>query len=43
MHCEMLSGAPGHGTELTPMLYCNIRHRSHWNLIIMERHVAIIY
>ena len=43
MHCEMLSGAPGHGTKLTPMLYCNIRHRSHWNLVIMGRHVAIIH
>lgn len=42
MRCEMLSGAPGRGTELTPMLFCNTKHRSQRNLVIMGKHVAIL-
>ena len=42
MRCEMLSGAPGRGTELTPMLYSNTKHRSQRNLVIMGKHVAIL-
>lgn len=42
MRCEMLSGAPGRGTELTPMLFCNTKLRSQRNLVIMGKHVSIL-
>lgn len=41
IRCEMLSGAPGRGTELTPMSFCNTKYRSR-NLIIMDKHVTIL-
>jgi len=42
MHCEMLSGAPGQGTELTPMTFCNTQHRSQRNLVILGHHITIL-
>ena len=42
MRCEMLGGAPGRGTELTAMTFCNTTHRSQRNLVILGCHVSIL-
>jgi hypothetical protein len=42
LRCEMLSGAPGRGTELTAMTYRNTRTRPTRNLVILGRHVAML-
>ena len=42
LRCEMLSGAPGRGTELTPMTFCNTKHRLQRNLVIMGKHVTLL-
>ncbi|KAG1854259.1 hypothetical protein F4604DRAFT_1591328, partial [Suillus subluteus] len=40
--CEMLSGAPGRGTELTAMMYRNTRTRTTRNLVILGKHVTML-
>ena len=40
--CEMLSRAPGRGMELMPMTFCNTKHHSQCNLVIMGKHVALL-
>ncbi|KAI6139458.1 hypothetical protein BKA82DRAFT_36655 [Pisolithus tinctorius] len=40
--CETLSGAPGRGTELTPLTFCNTRERTQRNVVILGQHVALL-
>ncbi|KAH7918103.1 hypothetical protein BV22DRAFT_985743, partial [Leucogyrophana mollusca] len=40
--CEMLSGAPGRGTELTAMAYCNTRLRPRRNLCVLGDHLSML-
>lgn len=42
LRCEMLSGAPGRGTELTAMTYRNTSTRPTRNLVILGKHVAML-
>jgi hypothetical protein len=42
LRCEMLSGAPGRGTELTAMMYHNTSTRPMRNLVILGKHVAML-
>jgi len=42
LRCEMLSGAPGRGTELTAMTYRNTRTRTTRNLVILGKHITIL-
>lgn len=40
--CEMLSGAPGRGTELTAMTYRNTKYRSQRNLVMLGKHLTML-
>jgi hypothetical protein len=42
LRCEMLSGSPGRGTELTAMTYRNTRTRTTRNLVVLGKHVVIL-
>ncbi|KAG2741288.1 hypothetical protein P692DRAFT_201655850, partial [Suillus brevipes Sb2] len=42
LRCEMLSGSPGRGTELTAMMYRNTRTRSTRNLVVLGKHVTML-
>jgi hypothetical protein len=42
LRCEMLSGAPGRGTELTAMTYRNTRTRPTRNLVVLGKHIAML-
>ncbi|KAG2063234.1 hypothetical protein BDR04DRAFT_1123399, partial [Suillus decipiens] len=42
LRCEMLSGAPGRGTELTAMTYRNTRTRPTRNLVILGKHITML-
>ncbi|KAH7903590.1 hypothetical protein BJ138DRAFT_1020380, partial [Hygrophoropsis aurantiaca] len=40
--CEMLSGAPSRGTELTSMTFCNTKTQDIRNLCILGNHVTLL-
>ncbi|KAG2126628.1 uncharacterized protein EDB93DRAFT_1096999 [Suillus bovinus] len=40
--CEMLSGAPGRGTELTAMTYRNTKTRSQRNLVMLGKNLTML-
>ncbi|KAI5981269.1 hypothetical protein EDC04DRAFT_2617498 [Pisolithus marmoratus] len=40
--CETLSGAPGHGTELTPLTFCNTREWPQRSVVILGKYVALL-
>ncbi|KAG2134990.1 hypothetical protein BD769DRAFT_1352930 [Suillus cothurnatus] len=42
LRCEMLSGAPGRGTELTAMTYRNTRTRPTRNLVLLGKHITML-
>ncbi|KAG2365348.1 hypothetical protein BDR07DRAFT_1277326, partial [Suillus spraguei] len=42
LRCEMLSGAPGRGTELTAMTYRNTRTRPTRNLVMLGKHITML-
>ncbi|KAG2045911.1 hypothetical protein BDR06DRAFT_1000782 [Suillus hirtellus] len=42
LRCEMLSGSPGRGTELTAMMYRNTSTRTTRNLVILGNHVTML-
>ncbi|KAH7917321.1 hypothetical protein BV22DRAFT_1026593, partial [Leucogyrophana mollusca] len=42
LRCEMLSGAPSRGTEITPMTFCNVKTQDIRNLCILGKHVTIL-
>lgn len=42
LRCEMLSGAPGRGTELTAMTYRNTRTRPTRNLVVLGKHITML-
>ncbi|KAG2063025.1 hypothetical protein BDR04DRAFT_953732, partial [Suillus decipiens] len=42
VRCEMLSGAPGRGTELTAMTYRNTKTRSQRNLVMLGNHLTML-
>ncbi|KAI6019251.1 hypothetical protein BKA83DRAFT_4495273 [Pisolithus microcarpus] len=43
LHCETLSGAPGHGMELTLLTICNTREHSQRSLVILGKHVTLLH
>ncbi|KAG1786392.1 uncharacterized protein HD556DRAFT_1449769 [Suillus plorans] len=42
LRCEMLSGSPGCGTELTAMMYRNTSTRTTRNLVILGKHITML-
>lgn len=42
LRAEMLGGAPGRGTEMTSMTYCNIPTRPFRNLVLVDEYVVLL-